>query len=122
MTDKQKYWIADAAGNHAVVAGATARDEWTKVHGWAESAEPGPQDQVWVTNGDGLRGGRLPYAALQDSHWAGLGFVPDAPPEPVNLTKDPALTDQPAKAAPVAEPEKPTTKTAAPATSGDKKE
>jgi hypothetical protein len=97
---KQSYWIADPNGGaKALVEGADERNRWTQVHGWAEADEPGPGDQVWVHNSK--TDGRTVMAAdaigTEDggSYWRGVGFRPSAPAEPVDLTKDPALRDQP---------------------------
>jgi hypothetical protein len=114
---KNNYWIADTEGVYASVEGADERDTWTKVHGWHETAEPGPTDQVHVVNENPEVGpGRLPYAAVE-LH-AGLGWKPGPPPAPYDATKDPALVDQ--APAPVTEPVKPKTPVAAGA--ADKKE
>lgn len=98
MTDKSKYWIRDVEGVYALVAGSAERDQWVKVHGWAEAEEPGPTDQVHVTNENPEIGpGRLPYAAVAD--WAGLGWTfgpPSFPapetPAPGPAAKSPAKT------------------------------
>jgi hypothetical protein len=112
MTDKQKYWIRDADGVSALVEGATARDWFTKVKGWAEADEPLGHEQVHVHNEHpDITPGRLPFAVLPE--FAGLGWYPGPPPDGPD---DSVPADQP----PVAEPAK-TTKTAAPA-AGEKKE
>jgi hypothetical protein len=104
---KSNYWIADTEGVYALVEGADQRDEWTKVRGWSEAAEPGPTDQVHVVNENPeILPGRLPYAAVE-LH-SGLGWKAGPPPAPYDATKDPVLVDQP-----VAEPAKPTTQTKA---------
>lgn len=108
MTDKQKHWISDPEGVYAQVDGAAARDEWTKVHGWADADEPGPTDQVHVVNENPeILPGRLPYAAVE-LH-AGLGWRVGPPP---SATPEPAPSAAPAKSSPAK----------ASATSGDKKE
>lgn len=95
MTGKTHYWICDIAGTYALVEGAEQRDEWVKVRGWAETVEPGPTDQVHVVNDEPtVGGGRLPYAALE-AGMDGLGWKPGPPPEPVDVTRDPAFVDQP---------------------------
>jgi hypothetical protein len=98
------YWIADATGAHALVEGDEQRDIWVHLRGWHLSGEPGPTDQVRVVNGDLF--GCVPFAALADG-WADLGWAPGPPPEPVDLTRDPAPI------APAVEPPKPKTKAAA---------
>lgn len=103
---KSTYWIADTEGVKALVEGAEARDEWTKVHGWSVVDEPGPTDQVHVVHADPAVGpGRLPYGALA-AGMDGLGWSAGPPSAPYDLTKDPVLVDQ-ASAAPAAEPVKP---------------
>ncbi len=99
---KQKYWLTDLSGVYAQVEGADERDYWTRVQGWAEVAEPGRNDQVYVEHQEAGRG-QLPYGALLDG-WTGLGWAVTTPPPVVDLTKDPQLVDQPAEVA--AEPEK----------------
>ena len=97
MTDKQKYWIRDVEGVHALVASAAERDWWVKVHGWSDADEPGATDQVRVVNENPEIGpGQLPYGAVED--WGGLGWKPRPPPggesapaaEPAKPTKAPA--------------------------------
>lgn len=102
MPTKQKYWLTDLAGVYAQVEGADQRDNWTRIQGWAEAGEPGRNDQVHVVHEAGR--GQLAYGALTDG-WSALGWAVATPPEPVDLTKDPQLVDQPAE--PVTEPEKP---------------
>jgi hypothetical protein len=113
MTTKNSYWIRDVEGVFALVDGADERDQWTKVHGWAEADEPGPTDQVHVVNEHPeIAPGRLPYGAVAD--WSGLGWK--AGPPPSDAPTNPDLGDQaasPKATAPVA---------AKPANSGDKKE
>jgi hypothetical protein len=112
---KNSYWIADTEGVYAQVEGADQRDEWTKVRGWSEVAEPGPTDQVHVVNENPeILPGRLPYAAVE-LH-AGLGWKPGPPPAPYDATKDPVLVDQA-----VVEPVKPK-QTPAASGAADKKE
>ena len=91
---KQTYWQTRADEPAALVEGAAERDRWVQIHGYAESSEPADDQQVHVVNE--TTGGRaqLPYGPLRDGLWAGLGWRLAAPPEPVDLTKDPALVDQ----------------------------
>jgi hypothetical protein len=115
MTDKQKYLIRDTEGVLAVVEGAEARDLWTKVRGWSEAdADPQATDMVHVRNENPeiAQGHPVPYGALDG--WAGYGFYPAPPPEPVDLSK-PQLAEP---ARPAAEPAKPVK----PATGGESKE
>lgn len=101
---KQTYWVKDLTGVHAQVEGVDQRDYWTKVQGWSETGEPSRTDQVHVEHPDAGRG-QLPYGAIVGG-WDALGWLPTAPPEPVDLTKDPQLVDQPAAEAVPAELEK----------------
>jgi hypothetical protein len=108
MTDSKKFWIADVDGVKAVVAGTAARDEWVKVHGWTETTEPVGQEFQWVRNADhGGKGVLNHEAALLHE---GLGWFPSGP----NGYDEPEEPAEPEPPAP--------TKSAAKATSGDKKE
>lgn len=102
MTSKQTFWIVNPNGGaKALVEGAEERDRWMRVHRWDETSEPVSGDMVWAQNAN--TGGRatLPWDTLgEGGYWHGVGFAPSAPIEPVDLTKDPALRDQPAAAAP----------------------
>lgn len=115
MTDKQKYWISDTEGVFAQVEGAEARDWWTKVRGWTDAGEPQATDMVHVLNENPeiAQGHPVPFGAL--SGWAGYGFYPAAPPEPIDLSK-PQLAEP---VAPAPEPVKPKTQSA---TGGESKE
>lgn len=99
---KNTYWIADPNGGaKALVETAEERDRWVQVRGWAESAGPVSGDRVWVHNAQ--TGGRttLPHDTLGvGGYWRGVGFAPSAPPEPVDLTKEPSLRDQVAPPSP----------------------
>lgn len=108
MTSKQTYWIADPNGGaKALVEGTEERDRWTRVHRWDEATEPISGDMVWAYNAQTDGRTVLPHDTLAEGgYWRGVGFVPSAPMEPVDLTKDPALRDQSASRpapAPVAE-------------------
>jgi hypothetical protein len=96
------FWIADATGVHALIEGDEQQETWVGLRGWHVASPPSSADQVRVVNGDLF--GCVPFAALADG-WADLGWKPGPPPEPVDLTRDPAP-------APTAEPPKPKTKTA----------
>lgn len=93
------YWIADAYGTLAVVEGVDQRDLWTRVRGWRLAGEPGPADRVYVVHDEAGPGGPLPFEALADG-WTAFGWKPGPPPEPVDVTKDPALRDQPTEPLP----------------------
>jgi hypothetical protein len=106
---KNTYWIADVEGVKAKVEGADARDEWTRVRGWSETTEPTGLEFQWVRNeAHGGKGVMNHEAALLHE---GLGWFPSGP---IGYDDEPA-------AEPVAE-HKSSTKSAATATSGDKKE
>jgi hypothetical protein len=93
---EKQYWITDPRGDYALVTGTEQRDVWTKVRGWSESGEPGPADRVHLVHTEVGHGGPLLYESLAvgfaDGQWS-----PGPPPEPVDVTKDPALRDQPAE-------------------------
>lgn len=107
MTDKKTYWIRDHDGVSALVEGATDRDWFTQVKGWAEADEPLGHEQVIVHNEHpDIIPGRLPAAVLPE--FAGLGWYPGPPPggpddsEPVAADPavvEPAKTTKPAAAA-----------------------
>lgn len=109
----KNFLITDADGVKAVVDSVAERDRWIRVHGASEAAAVVPGDRVWLRHT--IHGGYAALPAEAAEQWAALGWQPSAPPEPVDTTKDPALTDP----APAAEPEKTPTRTAA---GGDQKE
>lgn len=92
---KNSYWLTRADEPVALVEGAVERDRWVQIHGYTESSEPTDDQQVHVVNETTGGRGALPYGPLRDGLWAGLGWRAAAPPELVDLTKDPALVDQP---------------------------
>lgn len=106
MPESKKYWIADAEGRKAVVEGAGALAEWTRVRGWTETTEPVGQEFQWVRNAQHGGKGVLNHEAAVLHE--GLGWFPCGP----------VGYDEPAAAA----PSPPSPKSAANATSGDKKE
>lgn len=116
MTTKNTYWIKNPNGYYAQVEGADERDRWTKVQGWTEADEPPPTAQVYIQHPDLAEYGLIPFEAL-GGQWEALGWTAGPPPEPRDITKDPALVDQPAAArvaapaapAPAEEPAKPQT-------------
>lgn len=111
---KNTYWISDPDGIRALVEGADERDRWTKVHGWAEAEEPDRLDFVWLRHEDPALGAfRMTWEAAQLDAWAGRGWKPGAPPEPVNTAVAHWPAEAPAAEAPKSSPAKP-------ATSGDK--
>lgn len=97
---KNHYWISDPNGGaKALVEGVEARNTWTQVQGWTESDEPVSGDMVWAYNAEAEVHGKLPHDTLgEGGYYRGVGWVPSAPPAPVDVTKDPALRDQPAPA------------------------
>lgn len=97
---KNNYWVADPNGGAlALVEGVEERNRWTQIQGWSEASEPVSGDMVWAHNAETDGRTKLPADSLAEGgYWRGVGFVPSAPPEPVDITKDPALRDQPAPA------------------------
>lgn len=85
------YWITTTTGVHAQVDGVDERDRWTP-RGWTETSEPGPTDFVWMRK-EGLdQPAQFAYGAA--ATWQQMGWEYSAPPEPVDVTKDPQLFDQ----------------------------
>lgn len=109
---KQTYWITTAEGTRGQVAGIEERDRWTP-RGWQVVGEPAPTDFVWMRKEGLAEPARFPYGAA--ATWQAMGWEFTAPPEPVDVTKDPKLFDQaPARPAPVS------STTSKPATGADK--
>jgi hypothetical protein len=90
-------WVKNLAGEKALIDVADS-DRWS-LHGWSEATEPGDRDFVWMASPEVGRPGLLPWGARD--YWQGIGFRPSPPPEPVNPTRDPALTDAASGAAEV---------------------
>lgn len=110
---KSSYWVQDPNGGaFALVDGAEERDRWTHVHGWELAEGPAAGDRVHVVHAETNGQAVLPYDAMDPAgYWANNGWTPGPPPTPVDLTKDPALRDQPAPAVtPVAAKAEPTTR------------
>ena len=86
MTDK-KIWVRNAAGDYALLDGASERDRFS-AFGWAETTEePGPDAWVWMRF-DGVENpARFPIGSV--SHWTAVGWFPAAPPEHVDPTQEP---------------------------------
>ena len=99
---KNHYWIADPNGGaKALVEGVEERNRWTQVQGWDESQEPVSGDTVWAYNVAAEGHAKFPHDTLAEGgYWHGVGWAPSAPPEPIDVTKDPALRDQPAQERP----------------------
>lgn len=106
---KSLYWLTNADGHKARVEGAEQRDRWLPL-GWSVADEPVTGDMVYLEHE--VSGGRALFPAAVVPAWGELGWQPAAPPEPVDLTKDPLLVDQPV-AEPVAAPAKTSTATTA---------
>lgn len=95
---KTPYWLRNPAdGNFALADGAEQRDQLMQ-QGLVAADEPRETDHVWMWH-DGIeQPGRIPYGARD--YWQATGWTLGRPPAPVDLTRDPALTDS-APAAPV---------------------
>lgn len=89
------HWIADATGVHALVDGDDQLTYWTRIRGWQSAAEPQPSDRVHITHPEIGHGNPIPFEALNGG-WSDMGWSAGPPPEPVDLTRDPALRVQPA--------------------------
>jgi hypothetical protein len=110
---KTTYWITTTEGTHGRVTGVEERDRWTPL-GYQVVDEPSPTDFVWMRK-DGLDApARFPYGAAPT--WEAMGWEYSAPPEPVDVTKDSQLFDQPKAPAPAVS----TSTTSKPATGADK--
>lgn len=86
-------WMADGHGAKAYVPVGEV-DAW-RPRGWVTATEPAPSEQVWMAHGG--HGGRATFPATAVDVWQALGWAPSPPAEPVDITKDPALVDQPAE-------------------------
>jgi hypothetical protein len=82
MTEKQTYWLADRAGNKALVEGAAERDRWVPL-GWAEADEPTGDELVWASF-EGVEDPAQFPAEVFLEVWGPKGWTPSAPPEPVD--------------------------------------
>lgn len=83
-------WLKNLAGAKALVADVAERDRWAP-HGWAVTTAPAETDMVWTRNPDVQDPGLIPWSARE--YWLGRGWEPAAPPEPVDPTRDPVLSD-----------------------------
>ncbi len=94
MPDKKinYVWLVDAEGTRARVESAADADYW-KPFGWADSVEPATADECFVWLQHEITGGKARFACSAAPQWAGLGWHPSAPPEPIDLTHDPELVD-----------------------------
>lgn len=111
MADPKNIWLIDAQGTYARVA-ENKVDDW-KPLGWDVADEPAydsAEVMVWLQHE--ITGGRQRFAAPVVPQWQALGWHPTAPPAPVDLTRDPQLTDPAEEPASHATPKKSTTKAA----------
>lgn len=110
MAENKTGWMSN--GTEWALVDKGDADTW-KPRGWSAADEPTDDAAfVYMEHPDeGVTGkARLPWGAR--AYWQGIGFAPAAPPDPVDLTRDPHLRDQRAEKAP-AKPAKATEKTAA---------
>lgn len=89
MSDKQ-IWVRRSVGDrneYALLASAEERDRFGPF-GWVETTdEPAPDAWVWMRH-DGIDGAQaFPIASVPN--WAAKEWYPAAPPEHVDITKDP---------------------------------
>jgi hypothetical protein len=110
MTDKT-YWLVDATGRKALVAGAAERDRWLPL-GWADTTEPAGDELVFARAPGVEQPGVFPASALA-TVWAPKGWAPGAPPAPASPSSGPT---------PEPEPPAPTAKPATPAAGGSTRE
>lgn len=104
MSAKNTYWIRDVNGNVAQADGAAERDRWGAL-GWQPvEGEPEAFEQTWIYNAATGGRGQIPYSAIPS--WGALGWEASTPPEPYDVTKDPALVDQVATKTPASAPAK----------------
>lgn len=85
---KNTYWLADEAGNKALVTGADERDRFLPL-GWSLAEEPVDNELVWARH-EGIADAAL-FPAQALAAWAAKGWVAGAPPEPVNPLNDGSL-------------------------------
>lgn len=82
MTEKQKYWLANADGDKALVEGREQRDRFVPL-GWSETTEPAGDEWV-IARMDGIENpARFPAAAFR-LVWEPRGWVAAPPAEPVS--------------------------------------
>jgi hypothetical protein len=82
MTEKNTYWLRDAAGDYALITGADQRDRWIPL-GWAEADEPSGNEFVWARCEGIQEPARFPAQALADV-WSAKGWQAAEPPSPVS--------------------------------------
>ena len=89
------YWMRTPDGASAFITGDDERDRWIP-HGLIETAPPQPGPGVFVWCEHEVHGGRAKFPADVVEEWAAKGWHPSPPEEPVDLTRDPVLSDVPA--------------------------
>lgn len=99
MTDKNTYWVRDAAGDYALLTGTDQRDRWLP-HGWTEVDEPTGQEFVWARHEGIQEPARFPANALREV-WADRGWKAAEPPSPIS----PFNSDEGAPVIPVGQSE-----------------
>jgi hypothetical protein len=91
-------WMTNPTDGSYALIEQDAVDPW-RVRGWQPATnEPTHKTMVWLHHE--ASGGQAQFPAGVVEQWMALGWKPGAPTEPIDLTKDPRLTDQPAEAAP----------------------
>lgn len=90
-------WIRSPGRDYALVDDPDQVAVWTRVRNWTVADEPGPADRVHISHPEIGHGNPIPLEALNGG-WSDMGWVAGPPPEPVDLTRDPALHVQPAAA------------------------
>jgi hypothetical protein len=103
---KNTFWMRTPEGALALVAGADERDRWIP-HGLVAADEPQPGSGVFVWLEHDEHHGRAKFPVDVVEQYGALGWHPSPPPEPYDITKDPALRDvPPTPEAPAVEAEK----------------
>lgn len=91
----ERVWMSNPADGAYALVEQDKVGRWT-VRGWQPATkEPGNLTMVWLYHAESE--GRAQFPAGVVPQWMERGWMPDAPPEPVDLTKDPRLPDQPAQ-------------------------
>jgi hypothetical protein len=86
-------WIKSPGGDYALVDDPDQVAVWTRVRNWTVAGEPGPADRVHISHPQVGHGNPIPFEALTGG-WSDMGWAAGPPPEPVDLTRDPAPRDQ----------------------------
>lgn len=91
--NKKTYWMRlPADGTFAQIEGAAERDRLTPL-GWEEANDPADTDFVWMRRDDIENPARFAYGSAET--WRAMGWEFSAPPDPIDVTKDPQLFHQP---------------------------